>query len=604
MWGGKLRLSMWGVGWKITSGFLALASIAGVVGLVGAWQLTSVQQKTQTLYLQKQFENRLKDAEAFMLEMIAAEKNYLLTRDEEYLASHRIYEQEMRSLVEEGIALAEKGGRQRERETLQSLMAPMDGYRAVFQEILGHVSARRGDAALALSRGKSQETADEMFDSLRSVIAADEEMVAGEIEATTAAARRAAVLLLMLSGAAFILAVGLGTFLGRSLTIPLRRVSQVAESVAQGDLDQNLEVSRADEIGQMMASISHMVASLRGMAIVAKDIAAGRLKVEVRPQSDKDLLGSAFATMVMRLRSVLGEVRTGAAALSAASSQVSATAQNLSQGNSEQAASVEETTVNLGQMNASITQNAQNSKRMEEMTLDGARNAEESGRAVQETVEAMKGIAEKISIVEEIAYQTNLLALNAAIEAARAGEHGRGFAVVAAEVRKLAERSQEAAKDIGGLASSSVKIAEHSGQLLSVLVPSIRRAAELVQEVAAASAEQASGVSQISRAMAQVDRVTQRNASGAEELSATSQEMASRAEALQQQIGFFQIDVETAPPSRAAARRGARPFVARLPLADSSAPLWTPPAPLEQPAVGTSALAPRETDFEPFGESD
>jgi methyl-accepting chemotaxis protein len=286
---------------------------------------------------------------------------------------------------------------------------------------------------------------------------------------------------------------------------------------------------------------------LGGAVDLAERIARGDLRATFAPAGDDEIakLQVAMRSMTEKLGQIIGEVRAGADALAGASAQVSSTAQTLSQGTGEQAASVEETTSSLEEMSTSIGQNADSSRRTEEMAQAGARNAEESGQAVSETVVAMKSIAEKISIIEEIAYQTNLLALNAAIEAARAGDHGKGFAVVAAEVRKLAERAQHAAKEIGSVAGTSVKVAERSGQLIVELVPSIRKTADLVQEVAAASAEQSAGLGQVSKAMATVDQVTQRNASAAEELSSTAEEMASQAEALQSLMGFFAVNDRT-----------------------------------------------------------
>ncbi len=237
----------------------------------------------------------------------------------------------------------------------------------------------------------------------------------------------------------------------------------------------------------------------------------------------------SFNRFIATLDDVIGQVRSVTDAVSTASYH----------GTSEQAASVEETSASLEQMHASITQNAENSRQMERMALQGAEDVEQSGKAVSESVEAMKIIAEKISIIEEIAYQTNLLALNAAIEAARAGDHGKGFAVVATEVRKLAERSQNAAQEIRSVASSSVTVAEKAGRMLSELVPAIHKTAELVQEVATASREQSAGVAQVNRAMNQVDQVTQRNAASAEELSGTAAGMAAQAEHLQQLMTVF-----------------------------------------------------------------
>jgi methyl-accepting chemotaxis protein len=254
----------------------------------------------------------------------------------------------------------------------------------------------------------------------------------------------------------------------------------------------------------------------------------------------------SFNQFVDTLTEIIGQVRTVTGAVSTASAQVSSSAQLLSRGTSEQAACVEETTASLEEMNASITQNADNSRQMEQMALKGAEDMGESGKAVAESVDAMKTIAEKISIVEEIAYQTNLLALNAAIEAARAGEHGKGFAVVATEVRKLAERSQNAAQEISSVASSSVRVAEKAGQMLAELVPAIRKTAELVQEVATASREQSAGVAQVNRAMNQVDQVTQRNAAAAEQLSSTADGMATQAEHLQELMSLFRVKTDQA----------------------------------------------------------
>jgi methyl-accepting chemotaxis protein len=252
-------------------------------------------------------------------------------------------------------------------------------------------------------------------------------------------------------------------------------------------------------------------------------------------------IARSFNQFIETLSQIIGQVRSVTDAVSTASTQVSSSAELLSRGTSEQAASVQQTTSSLQEMHASITQNADNSRQMEHMALKGAKEMEESGKAVAESVDAMKTIAEKISIVEDIAYQTNLLALNAAIEAARAGEHGKGFAVVATEVRKLAERSQTAAQEISSVASSSVRVAERAGHMLGELVPAIKRTAELVQEVATASREQSAGVSQVNRAMNQVDQVTQRNAAAAEELSSTANEMAAQAEHLQQLMSLIQV---------------------------------------------------------------
>ncbi|HEX8704562.1 MAG TPA: methyl-accepting chemotaxis protein [Myxococcaceae bacterium] len=319
---------------------------------------------------------------------------------------------------------------------------------------------------------------------------------------------------------------------------------------------------------------------------VADRIAGGDLTVEAEgaTQDEAGRLLTAMATMSQQLARTISEVREGASAVASAAGHVSASSQHLARGTSEQASNLEETTASLEEMSSIIRENSENSRQMEQMALKGVKDATEGGRAVKETVEAMGAIAGKISIIEEIAYQTNLLALNAAIEAARAGEHGRGFAVVATEVRKLAERSQAAAREISSLATHSVKVAERSGALLNELVPSIRKTAELVQEVVAASAEQASGVTQMNRAMGQVDQVTQRNASSAEELASTAEELSAQAETLQQLMSFFRLE--------ATGERVPRPPPVQRPPEGSPSPRPRPKdAPLTVATLGLKAAA-------------
>jgi methyl-accepting chemotaxis protein len=253
-----------------------------------------------------------------------------------------------------------------------------------------------------------------------------------------------------------------------------------------------------------------------------------------------------------RLAQTISQVCAASEGLLAAASQVSATAQMLSQSSTEQAASVEESSASIEQMAASIRQNSENAKVTESIATKAAREAADGGDVVEKTVAAMRQIADRIGIIDDIAYQTNLLALNAAIEAARAGEHGKGFAVVAAEVRKLAERAQLAAKEIGEVAGNSVQLAEHAGELLGDIVPAIQRTSDLVQEIAAASNEQSSGTAQINSAIAQLNQTTQQNASSSEELASTANEMNAQAQHLREIMSYFRIAAAaTAAPTQA-----------------------------------------------------
>ena len=311
------------------------------------------------------------------------------------------------------------------------------------------------------------------------------------------------------------------------------------------------------------------------VAQLVAQIGRGDLTATVKTKANDDSsMLYAVGQMVGNLVRVVSEVRSSANALSSASEEVSATAQSMSQASSEQAASVEETSASVEQMTASITQNTENAKVTDGMAVQAAKQASDSGSAVSQTVEAMKQIAKRIGIIDDIAYQTNLLALNAAIEAARAGEHGKGFAVVAGEVRKLAERSQIAAQEISEMSTSSLEVAEKAGGLLQEMVPAIKKTSELVQEIAAASEEQSSSVGQVNTSMVQLNQITQQNASSSEELAATAEEMSGQAEQLQQLMAFFKVEGTDAPHIGHSAAKVAHKPVAHAPTAVSS---QTPP---------------------------
>ncbi|WP_426139683.1 methyl-accepting chemotaxis protein [Pseudomonas sp. DWP3-1-2] len=400
-----------------------------------------------------------------------------------------------------------------DRQLYQATVDEWTAYLAVSKDLLAFSLQGQENQARDLLRGESKRHFDLLTSSLQKMVQLNDEGAAKASERGTELYLNARMSIIGGLIVALLVGLGLALFISRIISRPLKQAAAVAEQLAEGNLNARIEVSSKDETGMLLLAMQNMVG---------------------------------------KLSHIIGEVRNAADNLASASEEVSATAQSMSQATSEQAASVEETSASIEQMSASINQNTENAKVTDGMASKAAKEATDGGESVQQTVVAMKKIAQRISIIDDIAYQTNLLALNAAIEAARAGEHGKGFAVVAAEVRKLAERSQVAAQEIGELSSSSVDMAEKAGKLLGEMVPSINKTSDLVQEISAASEEQASGVAQINTAMTQLNQVTQQNASSSEELAATAEEMSSQAEQLQQAMSFFSLDTPPKATSQTA----------------------------------------------------
>ncbi|AWM05813.1 methyl-accepting chemotaxis protein [Bradyrhizobium symbiodeficiens] len=386
--------------------------------------------------------------------------------------------------------------------------------------------------------------------------------MADESEQARVEGSRATIILLSLVLTSLLIAVAAAVWIALNISRSLAMAVGLADAVAIGDLSQKIESSSNDEIGDLIKSLNAMTVNLNQTAAIANEIAHGNLTVEAKPLSDKDTLGLALERMVEKLRQIVSEALTAAQNVSAGSQELSASAEQLSQGATEQASSAEEASSSMEEMASNVKQNADNASQTEKISAQSAKDAEASGAAVGRAVNAMQTIAEKITIVQEIARQTDLLALNAAVEAARAGEHGKGFAVVASEVRKLAERSQAAAAEIGTLSTDTVKVAQEAGAMLSKLVPDIKRTAELVEEITAACREQDVGSAQINQAIQQLDKVGQQNASASEQVSSTSEELASQAEQLQSTIAYFRIEQggkgQAAPIDRAVSQLRAK----------------------------------------------
>ena len=498
------------IGPKLISAFLILSMITGIVGYVGVANMKKLNDAADDLYKRELLGvSNIKEANVDIVTIGRGLRNAILSSStqerEQFLEKINVLMPQAQEDIDKSRALFKS-------EKAKLIFAQLEKEWAQYKSDIKNAESMITEERLS-EKLKSTEyvqktindIATSVDDNLNSLARIKEKDAEEADQFSKNLYDESRNLMILFAASGVLIGIILGFFISRAITKPLSEAVKIANQLADGDLTAKIEVDGKDETAQLL---------------------------------------DAMKSMVGKLGQVISEVRGAASSLSSASEEVSATAQNMSQGSSEQAASVEETSASVEQMSASITQNTENAKVTDGMAAKAAKEADEGGGAVRETVQAMRAIAEKIGIIDDIAYQTNLLALNAAIEAARAGEHGKGFAVVAAEVRKLAERSQIAAQEIGEVAQNSVGLAEKAGKLLDEIVPSIRKTSDLVQEISAASEEQSSGAGQINSAMEQLNTITQQSASSSEELAATAEEMSGQAEQLQQLMSFFKVEMD------------------------------------------------------------
>jgi len=544
---------------KLGLAFGAIIVLAAVMAGIGISSLTSLNATMQDVLQgpvqRAEWEEQL---HRMLLAIVRAEKNLVLAETpQDIMAFDQELAQErdaFNALADRISAIASTEGRKR----FDVLRAGFQHYSAVQDRLRELVRQGHTPDARAISSGDARQLIRTTEAQLVDLVQLNQQYVTDAESAAVHHYETARYLLIGVILLVLLTATATGAWISLSISSRLRSAIGFADAVAQGDLRETLTVSSHDEVRDLVDSLTNMVANLRATAAVAEAIAEGNLTVSAKRRSDVDSLGMALERMLEKLRGVVTEAAAAAENVSSGSQQLSASAGELSQGATEQASSTQEASASMEQMAANVKQNADNAAQTEKIARQSSKDAETSGAAVAQAVTAMQTIAEKITIVQEIARQTDLLALNAAVEAARAGEHGRGFAVVASEVRKLAERSQAAAAEIGAVSTQTVKAAQSAGEMLARLVPDIQKTADLVSEISAACREQDVGAEQVNSAIQQLDKVTQQNASASEEMSATSEELAAQAEQLQASIAYFHLEEQRHVPPPPVVKRAAK----------------------------------------------
>lgn len=495
------------IGLKLIMAFLIVSLLMVWIGVVGITDMGKLDEADTRMYeIELQGLSLIKEANTDLIYVSRAEKNFLLSNTKEqkdrYFARVSEYFDKMQKTLSAAKPkfVSEKG-----KALFAQLEAAIMAWKAVQDEIMriGQGEAlSQAKASVELSFGKGREKIDVVDDLMTDLAKLKDDNAHQASDDNTKLYQNSRTTMISIT----VLAVALGMLMGygiaRSITVSLNEGVRLAEALAEGDLTQSIQVDRRDEVGR---------------------------------------LGDAMNTMTTKLREVIGDVSVAAEQIAIGSAAISDSAQSLSQGTTEQAASVETTSGAMEAMSGSCQLNTDSSNTTQNIAIKASQDAAKGGEAVDQAVRAMKEIASKISIIEEIARQTNLLALNAAIEAARAGEHGKGFAVVAAEVRKLAERSQTAAGEISQLSASSVSISEQAGVIIGKLVPDIKETAERIQGIAECSRQQREGIAEINHSIQQLDQVVQQNAAASEELAATAEELSAQADMMNQSVVFFNL---------------------------------------------------------------
>ncbi|MCK8488526.1 methyl-accepting chemotaxis protein [Paenibacillus sp. MBLB2552] len=444
---------------------------------------------------------------------------------------------------------------QEEREIYEKFKQEWNDYLKTSEQVRAFVAQHRTDDAFDLISGDSKKEFDDASNSLLNLVKFNQSNADKESDEADAMYSSTFGVLITILIVMALVAVGLAVLIVLSITRPIGKLSKAAEALALGDVSVSVDTTSQDEIGKLMQAFSRMIGSIRDQARVVEQVANGDLTVQVKVRSEQDLMGIKLQEMVERNNEILASINTAADQVASGSKQVSDSSIALSQGATEQASSVEQLTASLEEISTQTKLNAQNANEANKLAADSKQSALQGNEQMKDMLGAMREINEAsgsiskiIKVIDEIAFQTNILALNAAVEAARAGQHGKGFAVVAEEVRNLAARSANAAKETTDMIEGSInkvqegtRIADQTAEALKSIVGDIEQVAGLVGDIAMASTEQAAAITQINQGISQVSQVIQTNSATSEESAAASEELSSQAGLLKQQVARFKL---------------------------------------------------------------
>ena len=552
-WFRNLRISR-----KLITGFLVVAFLSAVVGFVGIWDIFTIQKADKELYNinTTSISHSGNAAAKFQRVRYFALEMTIVNNDQNKGTCRTVIDEMSKEIDELLESLHTTISSKDTRATLDQIEADWTSYETYLQQVIDFVDEGKISEAQHIMQQETTELGDRLRENFLNLMNQSDQEAIEKVDNNRALAIRSTIIMGILILLGVTASILLGTFIARMIGKPIHTVVDAADKLALGDVNISLQEDRKDEIGHLVNAFNRMISNIKEQAMVAERMAAGDMTVQVNVHSDQDLLGLKLREIVVNNHQVLSNISVASEQIAEGSSQIAGSSMALSQGAAEQASSIEELTAALEEISGQTNINAQNARQVNDLAESVRGNAEKGNTQMQQMLQSMSeindassSISKVIKVIDDIAFQTNILALNAAVEAARAGQHGKGFAVVAEEVRNLAARSANAAKETTEMIEGSIKkteagskIANETANALEDIVKGIEKVAGLVSDIATASNEQAVGIDQISQGIMQVSQVVQNNSATAQESAAASEELSGQAAILRETVSRFRLN--------------------------------------------------------------